>query len=151
MSDPVENLAFDTKKQLLLWKGSVDELQHFCSEQLNIGQLKVSSCDRSTSLKANGVTFTLYKTKTLQVQGAARKEVQAKIKSLLNLDSTIELIHQDPVDFEPSIDLVQNANSEIEAEVNDAETSSNSVIEVHSASPSTDKAYIDVEASTKSS
>ena len=52
------------------------------------------------------------------------------------------------MDFEPSIDLVQNANSEIEAEVNDAETSSNSVIEVHSASPSTDKAYIDVEAST---
>lgn len=60
------SLGFDRNRNLYTWDGTVDELQEFCVDNLELLEPKLSSSERCTSLKTKGVTFTLYpSTKTL--------------------------------------------------------------------------------------
>ena len=81
------SLRFDRNRNLYTWDGTVDELQEFCVDNLELLEPKLSSSERCISLKTKGVTFTLYpSTKTLQVQGMDQKEVKRKMQVFLPTD-----------------------------------------------------------------
>ena len=91
------SLGFDRNRHLYTWDGTVDELKDFCADKLKLLEPKLSSSERCTSLKTNGVTFTLYpSTKTLQVQRTDQKEVKRKMQAFLPADKGNQSDSSDP-------------------------------------------------------
>ena len=91
------SLGFDRNRNLYTWDGTVDELQEFCADKVELLEPKLSSSERCTSLKTNGGTFTLYpSTKTLQVQGTDQKEVKRKMQAFLPADKGNQSGSSDP-------------------------------------------------------
>ena len=108
------SLEFDRNRNLYTWDGTVDELQEFCVDNLELLEPKLSSSERCISLKTKGVTFTLYpSTKTLQVQGTDQKEVKRKMQVFLPTDQGNQSENSElSTDVEDVISKIQGDNDE---------------------------------------
>ena len=93
-------LHWDDKQSLFKWKGSLPQLQEFCSNVLNLEvSATASPSERSSSLKSKTITLVLFNsTGTLQVQGPEAKAMKAKLKKLLQLpvdDDSVILVNEE--------------------------------------------------------
>ena len=92
-------LGFDCKKSVFIWSSSFENLQLFCKKSLNIESYSTTSGDRFQSLKAKNITFNLYKTGTLQLQGNLSRSIKSTLHSILtaqqSADSVSFQLHQE--------------------------------------------------------
>lgn len=93
-------LHWDDKQSLFKWKGSLTQLQEFCSKVLNLEvSATASPSERSSSLKSKTITLVLFNsTGTLQVQGLDTKAMKAKLKKLLQIpadDDSVILVNEE--------------------------------------------------------
>ena len=95
----MEHLGYNSKKSLLLWSGSLEDLKTFIQSKLDSSEefSVTHDTERSITLKTNLVTLTFYKnTKTLQIQGSNAQELKSKLLSYLDpglsvrIEATIE-------------------------------------------------------------
>ena len=93
-------LHWDDKQSLFKWKGSLTQLQEFCSKVLNLEvSATTSPSERSSSLKSKTITLVLFNsTGTLQIQGPEAKAMKAELKKLLQLpvdDNSVILVNEE--------------------------------------------------------
>ena len=85
--DPFKHLlSWDEKQSLFKWKGSLEELQDFSSNVLEL-DVSPTKCitDRSGSLKSKLVTLVLYNsTGTLQIQGPESISIKTELENFSN-------------------------------------------------------------------
>ena len=70
-------LDFDSKRNLLEWKGNLESLLQFCSKSLNMKMDSMySSCNRSKTIKSKWISSTFFvNTGTLHAQGTEAKRI----------------------------------------------------------------------------
>lgn len=108
-------LTYDSKRNLLGWNSTFEELREFCNERLQLDST-VSSNERFNSLKADGITMNHYiNTCTLQVQGPKADEVKDRLRSMIHSDVsevTAKLVYNDAIEVtEARQDEVLDLNS----------------------------------------
>ena len=91
---------WDDKQSLFKWKGSLTQLQEFCSKVLNLEvSATTSPSERSSSLKSKTITLVLFNsTGTLQIQGPEAKAMKAELKKVLQLpvdDNLVILVNEE--------------------------------------------------------
>jgi len=89
--NPLSYLGYDSKKDVLIWKSSLEDLKSFCIKELGFREPLTLSFhgERSATLKKKGVSITFYlNTKTLLVQGASAVEFKRQLNSYLSPQDT---------------------------------------------------------------
>ena len=118
-------LHWDDKQSLFKWKGSLTQLQEFCSKVLNLEvSATASPSERSSSLKSKTITLVLFNsTGTLQVQGPEAKAMKAELRKLLQLpvdDDSVILVNEEEAStpaFNKNAKSVQEELDRLKSEV----------------------------------
>ena len=117
--DPFKHLlSWDEKQSLFKWKGSLEELQDFSSNVLEL-DVSPTKCitDRSSSLKSKLVTLVLYNsTGTLQIQGPESISIKTELRKLLKLpddENSVMLLSED----EAAMSQVCNGHEKLQDEL----------------------------------